>query len=147
MICCRHRLLRRRREAIPSLLPIRPKLLMRLPDRQAQVAHRVELDLISLHLALVPGRPRNYRLPLLHPLHRLALRPARHLQKMATRANARWYLQARQEQARAWVLAQRMAALQLEAGVNLPPQVTPVAEVEEVANQEDAAHANCSPSC
>jgi len=56
-------------------------------------------------------------------------------------------LQARQEQVRAWVLAQRMAALQLEAEVNLPPRVILVAEVEEVANQEDAAPASCSPSC
>ena len=66
---------------------------------------------------------------------------------MVTRANARWYLQARQEQVRAWVLAQHMAAPQLEAGVNLPPQVTLVAEVEEVENQEDAARASCLPSC
>jgi len=66
---------------------------------------------------------------------------------MATRASAQWSWQARQEQARAWVLAQRMAALQLEAGVNLPPQVTQVAEVAEVENQEDAAHASCLPSC
>ena len=66
---------------------------------------------------------------------------------MVTRANAQWYWQVQQEQARAWVLAQRMGALQLEAVVNLPPRVTLVEEVEEVANQEDAARASCSPSC